>query len=125
MGSRTSAELRSAPRRSLRRLAPTRVNRLVVPRHEIAPRDVEIAVVDKTAVALNQRGAIETIEFRDLVPGQSAAQVMRGMQVVEQEKRPKHPGVLAVRLPTSCSARCSAKERISARLTPGYTKHAT
>src|ERR1700723_68748 len=61
---------------------------------QLASRRVEIAIVDKAAVALDQGGAIEAIEFRDLVPGQPAAQVVGGMQVVEQEKRPENSSVL-------------------------------
>src|ERR1700678_3512059 len=84
---RTWAGQRSAFCRSRRPLVPTWVNRAVVGCQEIASRHVEIAVVDKAAVALDQDGAIEAIEFRDLIPGQPAAQVMRSsMEVVEQEK---------------------------------------
>ena len=38
--------------------------------------------------------AIEPIEFRQRVPRHPVAQVMRGMQIVEQEQRPENPGVL-------------------------------
>src|ERR1700691_1453015 len=80
--------------RSRRSPVPAWMNRAVVGCEEIASRHVEIAVVDKAAVALDQGGAIEAIEFRDLIPGQPAAQVMRRMQVVEQEKRSENSSVL-------------------------------
>src|ERR1700677_748550 len=83
--------------RSRRSPVPAWMNRAVVGCEEIASRHVEIAVVDKAAVALDQGGAIEAVEFRDLIPGQPAAQVMRRMQVVEQEKRTENSGVLDYR----------------------------
>ena len=66
----------------------------VVRPQEIAPRDIEIAVIDEAAVALDQRRPIEPIEFWQLIPRQPVAQVMRRMEIVEQEQRPENPCVL-------------------------------
>src|SRR5262249_19551541 len=99
MENRTSAAPRSAFRRSRRSSVPTWMNWAVVRPQEIAPRDVEIAVINEAAVALDQRRPIEAVEFGNLVPGQAVAQVMRRMQVVEQEQRPQNPGVFDDRRP--------------------------
>ena len=70
------------------------MDRAVVPSQKITPRDVEIPLIDKAAIALDQRGPVEPIELRQPIPGQPVTQVMRRMQVVEQEQRPQDEGVL-------------------------------
>jgi len=100
MENRTSAGPRSAFRRSRRSSVPTRMNRAVVRPQQVTPCDLEIAAINEAAVALDQRGPIEAVEFWKLVPGQSVAQVMRRMEVVEQEQRPQNLGVFDDRRPT-------------------------
>jgi hypothetical protein len=45
------------------------MNRTVVGPEEITPRDIKIAAINEAAVALDQRGSIELIEFWKLIPG--------------------------------------------------------
>ena len=70
------------------------MNRAVVRFKEIAPRDIEIGIVDQSAVHRDQRLAVQPVEGRELIPRQAAAQVMGDMQIVEEEERPEDAGVL-------------------------------
>ncbi len=60
---------------------------------KIAPRHIEIASVDEAAIAFDERLAVQPIESRNLIPGQSVSQMMHRMKIVEEKERPEDPGV--------------------------------
>src|ERR1700733_14917584 len=75
------------------------MNWAVVRPPEIAPRHIEIASVDETAIALDQGRPVEPIEFRDLIPGQPVSPMMTRREVIDQEAGAPDPGVFGDRRP--------------------------